>query len=46
MTGNELKELISKSPAECHRKLMKEYGRYVYAMVFNRLRSSSTREDV
>lgn len=46
MTGNELRELLSTSPAECHRRLMKEYGRYVYAIVFNKLRSCGTREDV
>lgn len=46
MTGNELKELLGTSPAECHRRLMKEYGRYVYAIVFNKLRSCGTREDI
>lgn len=46
MTGNELKELLAASPEECHRRLMKEYGRYVYAIVFNKLRSCGTREDI
>jgi RNA polymerase sigma-70 factor (ECF subfamily) len=46
MTGNELKELLEASPGECHRQLMKEYGRYVYAIVFNKLRSCGTREDI
>ena len=46
MTGNEFKELLGTSPEDCHRKLMYEYGRYVYAIVFNRLRSCGTREDI
>ncbi|SHM62604.1 RNA polymerase sigma factor [Ruminococcus flavefaciens] len=46
MTGNELRELLGTSPAECHRRLMKEYGRYVYAIVFNKLRSCGTKEDI
>ena len=46
MTGNELRKLLSTSPADCHRELMKEYGRYVYAIVFNKLRSCGTREDI
>ena len=46
MTGNELNELLGTSPEECHRRLMKEYGRYVYAIVFNKLRSCGTREDI
>lgn len=46
MTGNELKELLGTSSEECHRRLMKEYGRYVYAIVFNKLRSCGTREDI
>lgn len=46
MTGNELRELLSTSPSECHRALMKEYGRYVYSIVFNKLRSCGTQEDI
>ena len=46
MTGNELKELLGTSPEECHRRLMKEYGRYVYAIVYNKLRSCGTKEDI
>lgn len=46
MTGTELKELLDASPANCHRALMKEYGRYVYAIVFNKLRSCGTQEDI
>ena len=46
MTGSELRELLSSSPADCHRALMKEYGRYVYSIVFNKLRSCGTQEDI
>ena len=46
MTGSELRDLLSTSPAECHRALMKEYGRYVYSIVFNKLRSCGTQEDI
>ena len=46
MTSNELRELIKSSPADCHRALMKEYGRYVYAIVFNKLRNCGTEEDI
>ena len=46
MTGTELKELFHESPEECHRELMREYGKYVYAIVFNKLRSCGTQEDV
>ena len=46
MTGTELKELFRESPEKCHRELMREYGKYVYAIVFNKLRSCGTQEDV
>ena len=46
MTGTEFKELFRKSPEECHRELMREYGKYVYAIVFNKLRSCGAQEDV
>lgn len=46
MTGNELRALLSSSPLECHRALMQEYGKYVYAIVFNKLRSCGTQEDI
>lgn len=46
MTGSELKKMLDRSVAECHRALMKEYGRYVYAIVFNKLRGCGTREDI
>ncbi|SHM17715.1 RNA polymerase sigma factor [Ruminococcus flavefaciens] len=46
MTSNELKAMLERSPAECHRALVKEYGKYVYAIVFNKLRNCGTREDI
>ena len=46
MTGSELKKLLEDSPEECHKLLMKEYGRYVYAIVYNKLRCCGSREDV
>lgn len=46
MTGTELKELFCESPENCHRELMREYGKYVYAIVFNKLRSCGTQEDI
>ena len=46
MTSSELKAAIEKSPTECHRTLMQVYGRYVYAIVYNKLRSCGTNEDI
>ena len=46
MTGSELRELLGRSPAECHRALMQEYGKYVYSIIFNKLRSCGTQEDI
>lgn len=46
MTSNELKQMLERSPAECHKALVKEYGRYVYAIVFNKLRNCGTKEDI
>jgi RNA polymerase sigma-70 factor (ECF subfamily) len=46
MTGIELSELLSRSPEECHRVLMQEYGKYVYSIVYNKLRSYGTQEDI
>ena len=34
------------SPGELHRQLMDQYGRYVYTIVYNKLRSCGTREDI
>ena len=46
LTSNELREYLRRSPSDCHRALMKEYGRYVYAIVFNKLRNCGTEEDI
>ena len=46
MTSKELSDMMQRSPAECHRALVKEYGRYVYAIVYNKLRGCGTNEDI
>lgn len=46
MTSRELADMMQKSPAKCHRALVKEYGRYVYAIVYNKLRNCGTNEDI
>lgn len=46
MTSRELAEIMQKSPADCHKALVKEYGRYVYAIVYNKLRNCGTSEDM
>ncbi|MBR0511333.1 MAG: sigma-70 family RNA polymerase sigma factor [Ruminococcus sp.] len=46
MTGKELAGLMKKSIPDCHRALVREYGRYVYAIVYNKLRSCGTKEDI
>ena len=46
MTAKETKALLKKSPDELYRALMKELGRYVYVIVFNKLRSCGTNEDI
>ena len=46
MTSRELAEMMQRSPADCHKALVREYGRYVYAIVFNRLRGCGTKEDI
>ncbi|MBR4627439.1 MAG: sigma-70 family RNA polymerase sigma factor [Ruminococcus sp.] len=46
MTSKELAEMMQRSPADCHKALVREYGRYVYAIVYNKLRSCGTNEDV
>ena len=46
MTSRELAEMMQKSPAECHKALVREYGRYVYAIVYNKLRGCGTKEDM
>ena len=46
MTSRELADLMQSSPAECHKALVREYGRYVYAIVYNKLRGCGTEEDI
>ncbi|MCR4887833.1 MAG: sigma-70 family RNA polymerase sigma factor [Ruminococcus sp.] len=46
MTSRELADMMQKSPADCHKALVKEYGRYVYAIVYNKLRGCGTNEDM
>ena len=46
MTGRELADMMKISSADCHRALVKEYGRYVYAIVYNKLRGCGTNEDI
>ena len=42
MTSRELTALMEKSPVSCHKALVKEYGRYVYAIAYNKLRGCGT----
>ena len=46
MTGKELADMMQKSSSECHKALVREYGRYVYAIVYNKLRGCGTNEDI
>lgn len=46
MTSKELSDMMRRSPDDCHRALVKEYGRYVYAIVYNKLRGCGTDEDI
>ena len=46
MTNSQLKTLLRRSPLEAHRALLAEYGSYVYAIVYNKLRSCGTAEDI
>ena len=46
MTSRELADLMQKSSVDCHKALVKEYGRYVYAIVYNKLRCCGTNEDI
>lgn len=46
MTDSELALMLSRSPHEAHRKLLKQYGSYVYAIVYNKLRSCGAAEDI
>lgn len=46
MTDTEIISLLNTDPHEGHRSIIKEYGRYVYTIVYNKLRSCGTEEDV
>ncbi|MBR4628324.1 MAG: sigma-70 family RNA polymerase sigma factor [Ruminococcus sp.] len=46
MTHKEYLSLAEKSPPEAHRALLSEYGKYVYTIVFSRLRSCAAPEDI
>ena len=46
MTNSELKSMLRRSPQEAHRALLNDYGSYVYAIVYNRLRSCGSAEDI
>ena len=46
MTSRELTAMMQRSPADCHKALVKDYGRYVYAIAYNKLRGCGTNEDI
>ena len=46
MTHEELRKQIKKSKELAHRMIFDEYCNYVYAILFNRLRSAASREDI
>ena len=46
MTDQQLRQLLSSSPEKAHRLIFDEYYNYVYTIVFNRLRSLGTPEDI
>ena len=46
MTGTELREGIASSPEIVYRKFIDEYGGYVYAIAFNKLRSVCTTAEI
>ncbi|MBR3281925.1 MAG: sigma-70 family RNA polymerase sigma factor [Ruminococcus sp.] len=46
MTHEEYRSKISLSEGQAHRELFEDYCGYVYAIVFNRLRSCASREDI
>lgn len=46
MTDNEYRRLFEKSPAEAQNTLFEEYINYVYSIVFNKLRSCGSAEDI
>lgn len=46
MTHEEFRNKIKASPRQAHMELFKTYFNYVYTIVFNRLRSCSSHEDI
>ncbi len=46
MTSKQVAEMMQSSPADCHKALVREYGRYVYAIIYNKLRGCGTNEDI
>ena len=46
MTDQQVRELLKSSPRTAHRLVFNEYYSYVYTIVFNRLRSCASREDI
>ena len=46
MTSRELTEMMQRSSVDCHKALVREYGRYVYAIIYNKLRGCGTNEDI
>ena len=46
MTHEEYRKRLEQSVREAHRELFGEYCNYVYTIVFNRLRSCASREDM
>lgn len=46
MTDQQVRELLKSSPQTAHRLIFDKYYNYVYTIVFNRLRSFASREDI
>ena len=46
MTDEQVRGLLESSPEKAHRLIFDEYYNYVYTIVFNRLRSTGSREDI
>lgn len=46
MTDEQYREILKNSPATAHRLIFDEYYNYVYTIVFNRLRSIASSEDI
>ena len=46
MTDEQVRELLKSSPAAAHRAIFDEYYNYVYTIIFSRLRSIASGEDI